>query len=67
VPAESTAGALEASGYAAQRKALEPKVWGGKASVDEIRMLRAICSHLGDRACRDRASAMLKQKESGGP
>lgn len=67
VPAESTAGALEASGYAAQRKALEPKVWGGKASIDEIRMLRAICSHLGDRACRDRASAMLKQKESGGP
>jgi pSer/pThr/pTyr-binding forkhead associated (FHA) protein len=46
----------------AQRKALEPKVFGGRASVDEIRMLKAICSHLGNRDCRDRASAMLKKK-----
>jgi hypothetical protein len=40
-------------------------VWGGKASIDEIRMLKAICSHMGDRACRDRANTMLKQKQSG--
>jgi pSer/pThr/pTyr-binding forkhead associated (FHA) protein len=50
---------------AAMRRALEGKVWGGKASVDEIKLLRAICSHQGDRACRDRATAMLKQKEAG--
>lgn len=50
---------------AAIRRSLEPKVWGGKASIDEIRMLKAICSHMGDRACRDRANAMLKQKQSG--
>jgi hypothetical protein len=25
-------------------------------------MLKAICSHQGDRACRERANAMLKQK-----
>ncbi len=47
---------------AAIRRGLESKVWGGKASLDEIRMLKAICSHMGDRACRDRAAAMLKQK-----
>ena len=47
---------------AAIRKGLEGKVWSGKASLDEIRMLKAICSHMGDRACRDRAAAMLKQK-----
>ena len=47
---------------AAIRKGLENKVWSGKATLDEIRMLKAICSHMGDRACRDRAAAMLKQK-----
>lgn len=49
----------------AMRKQLEPKVWSGKASESEIKMLRAICSHLGNRSCRDRASAMLKKKQEG--
>jgi hypothetical protein len=46
-----------------QRKVLEPKVFGGKATLEEIRLLKAICSHLGNRDCRDRASAMLKKKQ----
>ncbi|MBI4702726.1 MAG: FHA domain-containing protein [Deltaproteobacteria bacterium] len=46
-----------------QRRNLENKVWSGRGSEAEIKMLRAICSHQGDRACRDRASAMLKQKQ----
>lgn len=46
----------------AKRKALEPKVFGGKGTIDDIRMLKAICSHLGNRDCRDRASALLKKK-----
>jgi pSer/pThr/pTyr-binding forkhead associated (FHA) protein len=46
----------------AQRKALEPKVFGGRGTIDDIRMLKAICSHLGNRDCRDRASALLKKK-----
>jgi hypothetical protein len=46
----------------AQRRALEARVWSGNASEAEIRMLRAICSNQGDRACRDRATQMLKQK-----
>ena len=46
----------------ARRKALEPKVFGGRGTIDDIRMLKAICSHLGNRECRDRASALLKKK-----
>ncbi len=47
---------------AAIRRSLEPKVWAGKGSVGDIKMLKAICSHMGDRACRERANAMLKAK-----
>jgi Rieske Fe-S protein len=51
----------------AMRRALEPKVWSGKASRDEIKMLKAICSHLGDRTCRDRAAAALQRSIEQGP
>ena len=63
-PAATSTGAANPSGIDenAIRKGLEGKVWAGKASVEEIRMLKAICSHQGDRACRDRANQMLKQK-----
>jgi pSer/pThr/pTyr-binding forkhead associated (FHA) protein len=47
---------------AAIRRALENKVWSGKGTIEDIRMLKAICSHAGDHACRDRAAAMLKAK-----
>jgi pSer/pThr/pTyr-binding forkhead associated (FHA) protein len=47
----------------AQRRALEGRVWGGSASEGEIKMLRAICSTQGDRACRDKCTALLKQKQ----
>jgi pSer/pThr/pTyr-binding forkhead associated (FHA) protein len=56
-------GAPEKSQYASQRRVLEPKVWAGKATIDEIKLLRAMCSHDGDRLCRDRANTMLRQKE----
>lgn len=60
----STGAAANPSGIdeAAIRRGLEGKVWSGKATLDEMRMLKAICSHMGDRACRDRAAAMIKQK-----
>jgi hypothetical protein len=45
------------------RDALAPKVWSGHAGTEEIRMLKAICSHLGDRACRDRAAEALAKKK----
>jgi len=41
------------------RRQLEPKVYAGRGTVEEIRMLKAICAHQGDRACRDRAAALL--------
>jgi len=49
---------------AAIRKGIENKVWSGKATIDEIKMLIAICKHQKDQVCRDRANAMLKQKQS---
>jgi len=50
---------------AAMRKALEPRVWSGKASEADIKLLIAICRHQRDSACKDRAVAMLKQKQGG--
>ncbi len=64
-PAPSASGAapassgLDSSSYPAQRRALEPKVWNGKASASEIKLLRAICIHQGDAVCRDKATAAL--------
>lgn len=44
------------------RRMLEPRVWSGRATVDEIKMLRAICRHQRDSACVARCTAMLKEK-----
>jgi serine/threonine protein kinase len=57
------AGAPALSEEAQMRRQLEPRVWSGRGSVDDIRMLKAICSHMGDHACRARAAEMLKKKE----
>jgi serine/threonine protein kinase len=45
----------------ALRKQLEPVVWSGKASREQIQTLKAICSHKSDMPCRERAAALLKQ------
>jgi hypothetical protein len=59
-PAKASDLALQGrDGEARARAQLEPRVWGGHATTEEIKMLRAICKHMGDRACADRASAML--------
>jgi pSer/pThr/pTyr-binding forkhead associated (FHA) protein len=50
-------------GEAKARAALEPRVFSGRASPDEIRMLKAICKHQGDRACSDRAAALLANQK----
>lgn len=63
-PLQAQPGAvLDSSAYPEQRRLLEPKVWSGKASIDEIRLLRAICSHQGDASCRDRAGALLQKRQ----
>jgi pSer/pThr/pTyr-binding forkhead associated (FHA) protein len=67
-PAKTVVAPLPAQGPPNEeqmRRSLEPKVWGGRASVDEIRMLKAICSHMGDHACRNRAAEMLRKKQEG--
>jgi ABC transport system ATP-binding/permease protein len=46
-------------GEAKARAQLEAKVANGRASPEDLRLLRAICRHMGDRACSDRASAIL--------
>jgi pSer/pThr/pTyr-binding forkhead associated (FHA) protein len=48
---------------AAMRRALEPKVWGNRATLEEVRLLKAICSHMGDKTCRNRANAILQQMQ----
>jgi hypothetical protein len=45
------------------RKQLEPVVWGGRGSIEQIKMLAAICGHMGDHACRARAKDMLRKKQ----
>jgi pSer/pThr/pTyr-binding forkhead associated (FHA) protein len=50
-------------GEAKARAQLEAKVSSGRATVDDLRLLRAICQHAGDRACRDRASELLRQQK----
>ena len=45
----------------AAKSRLYPKVAGGSASENEIRMLRAICSRQGDNPCRNMASEKLKE------
>ncbi len=64
-PTAAPVGASIPTGLAAedaQRKALEPKVFSGRGTIEDIRLLKAICSHLGNRDCRDRAAALLKKK-----
>jgi hypothetical protein len=51
----------------AVRRSLEDKVWSGRGSLEDIRMLKAICSHQGDRVCRDRAAEILKKKQEQRP
>jgi hypothetical protein len=49
---------------AAMRRSLEPKMNSGRATLDDLKMLKAICSHMGDSACRDRAKAAIKAKQA---
>jgi hypothetical protein len=56
-----------ASGADQIRRRLEPRVWGGRASQDEIRMLQALCARDGDQACRDRARMALERARAGEP
>ncbi|MCS6901696.1 MAG: FHA domain-containing protein, partial [Myxococcales bacterium] len=43
-----------------QRRALEAKMNAGKATKDDLRLLREICKHQGDAACKGRVNDALK-------
>lgn len=45
-----------ATDYEGMKQALEPKVFGGTATKKEVAKLRAVCAHLKDAACRDKAA-----------
>jgi hypothetical protein len=49
---------------AADRRRLEQKVFAGRGSVEDIKMLKAICSHMGDSTCRHRAQVLLDAKQN---
>lgn len=49
-------------GEAKMRPILEQRVARGDASTKDIRLLRAICRNMGDRACADRMSALLADR-----
>ncbi len=60
-PAAGTPDPTTADGAAALRRQLEGKVFSGRGTPEEIKMLRAICRHQGDRGCADRAGGMLNK------
>lgn len=45
------------------RASIEQKVWSGRGTLDEIRLLAAVCGQLKDYGCRDKARAMHKAKK----
>jgi hypothetical protein len=53
-------GALGEGEKAMQRR-LEGRLASGQATVEELRMLKAICQHQGDAACKGKAQAALRK------
>jgi hypothetical protein len=47
------------------KQQLEPRVFGGKASDTEIRLLISTCKDLGDKSCVQQARAIWTQKQQG--
>jgi serine/threonine protein kinase len=52
---------------AAMRRALEPKINAGNGTIEEMRLLKAICQHMGDMQCRNRMTAMIQAKQAAQP
>jgi hypothetical protein len=46
------------------KQQLEPRVFGGKATDTEIRLLISTCKDLGDKTCVQQARAVWAQKQS---
>lgn len=69
-PGGPTASDLATSGdraNALRAKAMyEAKANSGRATLQDLRVLRGLCGQLGDAACRARASALIQQKQAAG-
>lgn len=50
-------------GEGKMRGILEQRVASGRASTDDIKLLRAICKNMGDRVCVDRMNALLEKRK----
>jgi pSer/pThr/pTyr-binding forkhead associated (FHA) protein len=59
--ATSPAAVPDLSDEMKQRRLLEAKMNAGKATKDDLRLLREICKHQGDAACKGRVSDALKK------
>jgi hypothetical protein len=60
-PAARVAGTLQ-GGKAEVVRQVEPRVWGGRSKVDDVRLRRAICD---DPVCRERARDALERVREG--
>ncbi|HEU4409907.1 MAG TPA: hypothetical protein VFS43_31930 [Polyangiaceae bacterium] len=49
----------EQEAEAATRRAIEARLQSGRATAEELKMLKAICRHQGDEACKERAQEAL--------
>jgi hypothetical protein len=49
------------SSIAAARSILEPKVFGNRATAEEIRMLKTICKSQHDELCVEKCKSLLGQ------
>jgi hypothetical protein len=45
------------------KRQLEGKVFSGRGSTDEVRLLKALCKELGDHACVDQCRQMLNKTQ----
>lgn len=59
--AVDTSQAIQEGGEAATRRSIENRLQSGKVTADELRMLKAICQHQGDSACKERAQEAMRK------
>lgn len=63
-PSDGNAPAADPTETAA-KQALVTKLRTGAATEQDLRMLKALCAHEGDRACRDEADSALRKLRQG--
>jgi len=62
-PVDAGAQTVLDEGESKARRMLEPRVMSGRATIDEVRMLKAICRHQKDTECVERANGILAEMQ----